>query len=192
MSGAARKLPAECHLIGADIKQERVAQAVAQFPARSFVVAAAEKLPFADGTFDRVILGVALPYMDIPRVLAETRRVLAADGKLWASLHGFRVMLSEFKRVFPKPIPTLFRCAVFFNGIVFHLTGRSLGESFQTKRGMALALRRESFSSPRFYRNGKQWIVEAQAVVLADSTAAKCAGDGDRSSQTSPGFQIGD
>jgi ubiquinone/menaquinone biosynthesis C-methylase UbiE len=156
-------LPAEWCFIGADINRKAVAEAAHQFPARSFVVAAAEKLPFADGTFDRVIVNVALPYMNIPPALAEIRRVLIAEGKLWASLHDFRFMLSEFRRTFPKLVPTLFRFRVFFNGIVFHLTGRSLGESFQTKRGIALALSRESFSSPRLSHDEKRWIVEASS-----------------------------
>ena len=159
---ATRNLPTEWHLIGADISRESVAQD-RQFPARLFVVAAAEKLPFADCTFDRVFLGVALPYMNIPGALAEIRRVLIADGKLRASLHDFRFTLDKIRKAFPKLLATLSRFRAFFNGIVFHLTGRSLGESFQTKRGITAALRRESFSSPRFSHAGKRWIVEAEA-----------------------------
>ena len=165
-------LPAEWHFVGADVNHEAVARAARQFPGRWFVVADAEKLPFADGTFDRVVVNVALPYMRIPVALAEIRRVLIADGKLWASLHDFRFTLGEIRKAFPRLIPTLFRFRVFLNGIVFHMTGRSLGESFQTKRGVALALRRESFSSPRFSHDEKRWIVEASSRCPGSSSRA--------------------
>lgn len=108
-----------------------------------------------------MIANVSLPYMNIPRALAEIHRVLAPQGKLWASLHTLRFTLSEFRNAFPKPVPTAFRCCVLVNGLLFHLTGDSLGESFQTMRGMVVALRVANFESPVFSHDSKRWVVEA-------------------------------
>mgnify|MGYP001226554733 FL=1 len=55
------------------------------------VSVAAKRLPFADGTFDRLLLADLLEYVrDERAVLAEVRRVLAPDGRLTilAPYHG--------------------------------------------------------------------------------------------------------
>ena len=154
-------LPAEWHFVGADISREAVKQAAHQFPDRTFVLAAEETLPFANAQFDRVVANVSLPYMNIPIALAEIHRVLMPNGKLWASLHNFRFTLSEFRNAFPRPIATAFRCRVVASGFVFHVTGRGVGECFQTARGITIALKRAGFSPPIFSHDEKRWIVEA-------------------------------
>lgn len=53
-----------------------------------FVCAAAEALPFRDGTFDGVVCKVMLPYTDERRALAEIARVLRAGGTCRLSGHG--------------------------------------------------------------------------------------------------------
>jgi ubiquinone/menaquinone biosynthesis C-methylase UbiE len=153
-------LPAEWDIVGVDIDHRVVALAARQIPNRVFLVAAGEKLPFANGAFDRVVINVALPYMNIPRALSEVHRVLIPDGKLWASLHPLGFTLKELGHAFPRPVPTAFRCSVLANGIVFHFTGRSLGESFQTKRGIRVALERAGFAPPEFSHDEKRWIVQ--------------------------------
>lgn len=148
-------LPAEWQFIGADINHEAVAQAAHQFPDRTFVLAAGETLPFADAQFDRVIVNVALPYMNIPAALAEIYRVLRPNGRLWASLHPLRFTLSELRNAFPSSVATAFRFSVLINGFVFHLAGRNLGESFQTARGITIALKRAGFTPPLFFSRRK-------------------------------------
>jgi len=37
-------------------------------------------MPFADGSFDRVISAIALPYMNIQKALAEIHRILVPGG----------------------------------------------------------------------------------------------------------------
>jgi ubiquinone/menaquinone biosynthesis C-methylase UbiE len=160
-------LPAEWRIVGVDRDPNAVARAARDFPERRFLVAAGEKLPFSDAAFDLVVANVALPYMNIPRALEEIRRVLRPRGKLWASLHDFEFTLSELNNAFPRPAPTLFRLYVLLNGILFHLTGHALGESFQTSRGIRLALKRQGFSAPAFSRDSKRWIVEATKVASA-------------------------
>jgi ubiquinone/menaquinone biosynthesis C-methylase UbiE len=153
-------LPAEWNIIGADIDGRAVALAARQFANRAFLLAAGERLPFANGVFDRVVINVALPYMNIPRALSEIHRVLVPNGKLWASLHPLGFTLKELSHAFPRPVPTAFRCCVLANGIVFHVTGRSLGESFQTRRGIRVALKRAGFTPPEFTHDEKRWIVQ--------------------------------
>lgn len=154
-------LPKEWQFVGVDVSHSAIRRAASQFPERGFAISQGERLPFADAQFDRVIANVSLPYMNIPRALAEIHRVLAPQGKLWASLHTLRFTFSELRNAFPKPVPTAFRCCVLVNGLVFHLSGYSLGESFQTTRGMVAALRRANFESPVFSHDSKHWIVEA-------------------------------
>jgi ubiquinone/menaquinone biosynthesis C-methylase UbiE len=53
-----------------------------------FVCAAAEALPFREGSFDGVVCKVALPYMDERRTRAEIARVLRVGGTCRLSGHG--------------------------------------------------------------------------------------------------------
>jgi SAM-dependent methyltransferase len=140
-------------IVGVDVSFEALQKA--QIPNALWVCAKGEQLPFGDGCFDCVVSAVALPYMDIPRALQEMRRVLAPSGALWTSLHSFRMA----SRHWLHSLRTLdlgdvvFRAYVLLNGLAFYLSGRvfrfplnpALCESFQTRRGMRLALRRAGF-----------------------------------------------
>ena len=152
---------------GVDIDEARLALARQRFPRRAFRCARGESLPFPDASFDRVVSNVALPYMDIPRTLAEVRRVLKPGGCVMFSVHPLRFTMSEFRKAAPHPIATGFRLFVVANGLYFHLTGRVLqvagrSESFQTRRGLRLALARAGFGSIAFTRPEGRLIVEAQ------------------------------
>jgi len=72
---------------GVDIDEARLALARQRFPRRAFRCAHGESLPFPDASFDRVVSNVALPYMDIPRTLAEVRRVLKPGGSVMFSVN---------------------------------------------------------------------------------------------------------
>ncbi len=60
----------------------------------------------------------------------------------------------------PNPIPTLFRLYVMANGLFFHCTGRTVAflhgrtESFQTERGMRIALERAGYTNSSLRRVG--------------------------------------
>jgi ubiquinone/menaquinone biosynthesis C-methylase UbiE len=162
-------------LIGADIDTDSLRTARVRYPDREFVCCRAESLPFGDGAFDRVVSSVALPYTDIPTALAEIRRVLQDDGTLFMSLHHLGFTLKELRASFPRPDGMMFRLYVIANGLFLHFTGRTVKflngrvESFQTKKGMTIALQRAGFEKIVFTRPDGRLIVEA----IAARTAAK-------------------
>jgi ubiquinone/menaquinone biosynthesis C-methylase UbiE len=160
---------------GIDIRCSSLAIAKSRFPSRSYLQASGQSLPFAGESFDRVISAVALPYMNIQKTLAEVRRILVPGGALSLSLHSPSFTRDELlHHAIPKPIPTLFRLYVLGNGLWFHCTGRTVGflngktESFQTERGMRLALHRAGFIGPSFHRAtgpaGEIFTVEARRL----------------------------
>jgi ubiquinone/menaquinone biosynthesis C-methylase UbiE len=160
---------------GLDIDNRRLALAKARFSNRTYLQCVGECLPFENESFDRVISAVALPYMNIQKALAEIHRILVPGGGLSLSLHLPIFTLNELvHRAMPKPIPTLFRLYVMTNGAWFHCTGRTVGflrgrtESFQTERGMRLALKHAGFANPSFSRDegpaGVIFVVEASKL----------------------------
>ena len=161
---------------GVDINEERLAIARGRFPRRIYKRGAGECLPFGDQSFDRVISNVALPYMKIPRALAEIHRGLVPGGKCILSVHPVSLTIRELRDAFPKPIPTLFRMYIIANGMFFHCTGRTVAflkgrtESFQTERGMRMALERAGFGNLSFTRPiglaGERLIVEAEKIPV--------------------------
>jgi SAM-dependent methyltransferase len=154
-------LPSDWQFIGLDVAFKSVSEAHLNFRHRPFVCAAAEHMPFRDSSFDQVISNVALPYTNIPKALAESYRVLVPGGVFIASLHHAGFTLAELRHALPRPQAVLFRLWVILNGIVFHLSGRTFGESFQTERGIRIALRRAHFADVRLRRDAKRWFVEA-------------------------------
>jgi ubiquinone/menaquinone biosynthesis C-methylase UbiE len=144
---------------GLDINDSRLVTARMRFPNRTYLHGTGESLPFENASFDRAIFAVALPYMNIQKTLAEIHRVLVPGGGLSLSLHLPSFTIAELlHNAFPRPVPTLFRLYVLANGILFHCTGRTVGfvkgrtESFQTERGMRIALNRAGFIDFSFSR----------------------------------------
>jgi SAM-dependent methyltransferase len=169
---------------GLDIDGSRLAAAKLRFPNRTYLQGAGECLAFADESFDRVISGVALPYMNIQKALAEIHRILVPGGGLSLSLHLPSFTIAELlHNAIPKPVPTLFRLYVAANGLLFHCTGRTVGslkgrtESFQTERGMRIALNCAGFVNPSFSRAtgvvGERFLVEARKSVMRPFGAAR-------------------
>ncbi|MEJ8821526.1 methyltransferase domain-containing protein [Variovorax humicola] len=71
-----------------DFSPSMVDAATTHYPALSFRVADAEALPFADNTFDAVVIGFGVHHFAFPlRALAESHRVLRAGGA-WGSPCG--------------------------------------------------------------------------------------------------------
>lgn len=68
---------------GIDHSEEMVDLASRQAPGASLLLAAAESLPFRDGTFTAVAMSVVFFFFDDPvAVLCECRRVLTDDGRI--------------------------------------------------------------------------------------------------------------
>lgn len=160
---------------GVDIDNQSLVLAKARFGTREYVQAKGEDLPFKNESFDRVISGVALPYMNIPRALGEIHRVLVPGGHVTLSLHLASFTIRELRHhAIPKPIPTLFRLYVLADGLFFHATGKTVGfpggrtESFQTERGIRIALGRAKFTNCAFQLGTgpiwKTFVVEARKV----------------------------
>jgi ubiquinone/menaquinone biosynthesis C-methylase UbiE len=156
------------NVVGVDADASRIKFARLRQPGRRFECARGESLPFRDHSFDCVVSNVALPYMDIPMALSEIRRVLVPGGQVRITLHPLSFTLRELREC-RRVIPALFRLFVIGNGLwmhsggrPFHIAGRS--ESFQTERGMGLALRKAGFDEIVFSRPGGQFMVEARAL----------------------------
>jgi ubiquinone/menaquinone biosynthesis C-methylase UbiE len=158
---------------GIDVDNARLQNAKARFPGRTHQPGNGECLTFPAESFDRVVSLVALPYMNIQKTLPEIHRVLVPGGGLTLSLHPPSFTISELlHNAFPKPVATLFRLYVLANGLWFHCTGRTASflhrrtESFQTERGMTLALYRAGFSDFSFTRGvgrvGRTFVVKAR------------------------------
>lgn len=167
---------------GVDIDDGRLVMAKERFPNRAYLQSPGECLPFEDESFDRVISAVALPYMNIQKTLAEIHRVLEPGGRVSFSLHPPSFTISELlHHAIPKPLPTLFRLYVMADGLFFHCMGRTVAfpsgrtESFQTERGMRIALGRSGFVNASFRRAtgpaGKTFVVEARKAEPAASYA---------------------
>ncbi len=69
--------------VGVDLFASRVRFAAGEVPGPAFLVGSGERLPFADGAFDHVVIRDVIHHLDdAPAVLAECRRVLCAGGRL--------------------------------------------------------------------------------------------------------------
>jgi len=170
-------------ITGLDIDSACLSQAKVRFCGRLYVQGAGESLPFQDESFERIVSSVALPYMDISKALAEACRTLVPGGRLSVSLHPPSFTINELlHNALPRPIPTIFRLYVFANGLFFHVTGRTLGfltgrtESFQTERGIRIALSHAGFVNFSFRRGtgpvGETFIVEARNATFKNTFTA--------------------
>ncbi len=168
---------------GVDIDDLRLALAKIRFPNRTQLRGSGECLPFEASSFDHVISVVALPYMNIPKTLAEINRVLVPFGALSLTLHPPSFTIAELiHNALPRPIPTVYRVYVLVNGLLFHCTGRTVRffnrrtESFQTVRGMRIALNRAGFVDFSFNHAigpaGKTFIASARKSAVASPAAS--------------------
>jgi SAM-dependent methyltransferase len=152
---------------GVDVNAEAVDYGMERFPHLSLRHALAEALPYDDETFDLVYSRVAIPYTDIPRALAEARRVLRPGGQLWISLHGWRMELTSIReaRTIKK---WLFRFYVWANSLWFHIAGRTFKHPvhkrttcLQTRGGITRALKRAGFDGVELDEQGPHFSARA-------------------------------
>jgi ubiquinone/menaquinone biosynthesis C-methylase UbiE len=84
----AGKVEAKGQVIGLDITlamlryAQKNIEAAGSSACINLVCASAMDMPFVEGTFDVVICGLGTHHMDVPKMLAEMRRVLRRGGKL--------------------------------------------------------------------------------------------------------------
>lgn len=175
------ELPGQVFACGMDLYIEPMLHGRRQGSTLHFVQANAEQLPFKNESFDYVVSGVALPLMDIPVALREVRRTLTPGGRFWASLHPIPFAGHDFIRAVRSLNwkNMIFRPYVLLNGLVFHLTGRVFRfplqrarcESFQSKRGMKLALEAAGFELIEMKRWGWYFTVLARAKSVSVTTS---------------------
>ena len=71
-------------LVGSDIDKDAIEFGKKHYGGRiDFVHADAANLPFKDNEFDFIYSRVSFPYMNIPVVINEIKRVLKKDGRVW-------------------------------------------------------------------------------------------------------------
>jgi ubiquinone/menaquinone biosynthesis C-methylase UbiE len=169
-----RKLFTAARVYGVDLRLQSLETARRSYPDRVCVNAVGEQLPFPDSSFDLIVSNVALPYMHVPRVLAEVNLVLVPGGRVWLAVHGWHFTMRELRSAFPRPVALLYRTLVFGNGILLHF-GRTWGmESFQTETGMRRALSKAEFENIAFKWSGRErLIVEAQSKKVLGKTSSR-------------------
>src|SRR5271170_3608414 len=93
-----------CRIVGIDVRLDRARAARLKYGGRgwNYLCAVGEEIPLADGSMDGVFCNVALPYMHLPRTLAELHRVLTPGGWLKATLHSPGFTWREFRSAFPR------------------------------------------------------------------------------------------
>jgi SAM-dependent methyltransferase len=151
----ASRLPPGVLACGLDLDRSALALGRSLTDGVHFACGRGESLPFRDGSFDFVFSRVALPYMDVPRALAEIGRVLRPGGALWLSLHppGFAIREMAGAIQARRLRATVYLLYTLLNGLSLHLLNRvhrwpfgSDGyESTQTIGGMRRALARAGF-----------------------------------------------
>ncbi len=139
-----------------------------------FVQADALSLPFPDGSFDAVTISYGLRNVaDLPRALAEMRRVLSPGGRLAVLDFGkpqnplaSALYLSYLRAVMPAM------------GWIFHgdpETYRYIPDSLERypgQRGVDALLREAGFVNPRFHDR----LLGAMGINLAEKPRASAAG----------------
>lgn len=98
---------------GIDFSPRMVALARQEYPELTFREGDAEALPFADATFDAVVINFGVLHLARPdAALAEARRVLVADGRcaftVWANPQisvGFGIVLRAIERFGRMDVP---------------------------------------------------------------------------------------
>jgi len=155
-------------VVGVDKDAQKIAIARRSYPMRQFECAPGEDLPFPDSSFDCVVSNGALASMDIPTTLAEVRRVLIPRGRLYLRMRAPSFALRELRKC-RGWLAGLGRLYVIVNGCLFHVGGKTLriaerSESFQTERGMRIALRRAGFVSIAFSRSQAGLEVQARST----------------------------
>lgn len=105
-----------------------------------FVRSSAESLPFASESFDVVNCGLALPYTDNARAIAEIARVLRPGGLFLLKIHHTRYYLRQLRAALLSLniFSAIHAGRVLAAGTIYHLTKRQprarlLNESFQSK-----------------------------------------------------------
>jgi SAM-dependent methyltransferase len=126
---------------------------VERVPAPQVDLGAGEELPYADGSFDLVLVWSALQFMDIHLVLREIVRVLAPGGKLIATQPLLSLLMGEFPGALMHPNDLLQKLTALSNSLSYGwFGGRLFGNARNSStarpvyltRGQTLAIIKKS------------------------------------------------
>jgi ubiquinone/menaquinone biosynthesis C-methylase UbiE len=140
--------------IGIDVDEAAIRHGRETFGDRlQLEVAGAEQIPLEAGTVDLAMCRVSLPYTNVPRALAQMRRVLRPGGRIWLTLHGRRTAQGYLGEAWQARSPVRMAHVLYIlaNGWLFELTGRVLPyvtgryESWQSQQAVSRALARLGF-----------------------------------------------
>lgn len=144
------------------------------FPQLFLVCGSGEALPFRDGEFDLVLSRVAVPYMRFPASVNEMYRVTRGGGRIWLSLHPFRLARDRTIRAMKSLNIKSFMYALYVlvNGTLLHFIGRTISfplrrlrhESFQTSGGMTRVLSSTGYTNIAI-RNNQHLVIQGRRVV---------------------------
>lgn len=136
----------------------------------TFMNARAEALPFAANSFDLVNFGLALPYTQNARAIAEVARVMRPGGLFLLKIHHARYYFRELRNgIASASLPSVVHGSrVLAAGTMYHLSGRQprvrfLNESYQTRWLLKRELRRQGMYIENEMPNGDR---SAPAFVI--------------------------
>ena len=152
--------------IGVDIDSEAIQYARKHYSELEVHVADGTDIPVKYDSVDLVIMRVSLPYMNIPAVATEVRRVLKEGGRAWMTVHS-RKQAGRFLRdaIRRRDIKdTIHKIYVLANGLLFKLTGCLIPfangryESWQDIGALKRCFSRRGFSVREGETKGKTFI----------------------------------
>jgi ubiquinone/menaquinone biosynthesis C-methylase UbiE len=132
--------------------------------------AAAESIPYEDGSFDLVYSRVTVPYTNVPVTLAEMHRVLKPDGHLWLSLIPLNAELTRLKSALEhlQVRTALDSGYVLANSVLLAFSGHCWArpwngkyDTVQTRRSTARLLRRAGFRHIEMRLSARHFVVTA-------------------------------
>ena len=127
--------------------------------------AKAERLPYADAQFDLIISRVALLFTELRESVAEMKRVLRPNGRIWVTVHTFDMVRSQWRRKNWKGL--LYLAYVAVNGVYFHLTLKTFSmfgrrESWQSQSAMRRLLQNAGFRNIQMSCDKSRFLITAQ------------------------------
>jgi len=156
--------------IGIDVDEAAIRHGVQTFGDRlRLEVAGAERIPLEAGSVDLVMCRVSLPYTNVPRALAEMRRVLRPGGRVWLTLHERRTAQGYLREAWRARSPRRIAHVLYIlaNGWLLELTGRVLPylngryESWQSPQAVSRRLVRLGFEV-EVRTEGRHTVVEGR------------------------------
>jgi SAM-dependent methyltransferase len=96
-------------------------------------VGGGEQLPYADGSFDWILMFSALQYMDVKVAAHEVARVLAPGGRLLTAQPTLSVLAKDLSTSIGKPRTFAHKAMTLLNSISYGLLGRRLRDNVASR-----------------------------------------------------------